>query len=234
MDERVKSGVSGYDNLLNGGFIRNSINLISGCSGSGKTLYTLSYLCAGARDGEKGVYITLEEMTDHIIRDALRVGMDLKEFDDDIFMMYDMSSLRVNALNTMDEVEKEESPLRLDNLLEFIRINYSDTQRIGIDSIVPMAIAYSDDRIFRAELFRFMMGLKKMGITVLFTTELPYSSNDTSRFGMEDFIADCVTILRMREDWGRQIKIHKMRGSDHYKNFVDYDISAAGLKVLYK
>jgi KaiC/GvpD/RAD55 family RecA-like ATPase len=73
-----------------------------------------------------------------------------------------------------------------------------------------------------------------MGITVVFTTEIAYSSNDTSRFGMEDFLADSVTLLRMREEWGRQIKVHKMRGSNHVKTFVDYDISSNGLKVLYK
>jgi KaiC/GvpD/RAD55 family RecA-like ATPase len=106
--------------------------------------------------------------------------------------------------------------------------------RLGLDSIVPIAIAYHDEHVFRAELFRFMMSLKKMGITVVFTTEIPLSSNDTSRFGMEDFLADSVTLLRVREEWGRQIKVHKMRGSNHIKNFVDYDISSNGINVMYK
>jgi len=149
-------------------------------------------------------------------------------------MMYDLSSLRVNVLGTEDEVESPESPLKLENLFEFIRINYPKVDRIGIDSVVPLAIAYSDDQVFRAELFRFMMNLKKMGATTVFTTETAYSSNDTSRFGMEDFLADSVTLFRVREEWGRQVKVHKMRGSSHMRNFVDYDISAKGIKVMYK
>ena len=140
----------------------------------------------------------------------------------------------MNALNTTDELNSDASPLRLDNLLEFIKLNYADVELLGLDSVVPIAIAYDSEQVFRAELFRFMMSLKKMGITTVFTTEILYSSNDTSRFGMEDFLADSVTVLRMREEWGRQIKVHKMRGSNHYKNFVDYDISNAGVKVLYK
>jgi len=234
MDERVKTGISGYDNLLGGGFIPNSINLLCGTSGCGKTLFTLSYIYNGAVNGEKSVYITMEEMKEHIVRDAKIVGLDIEKVDDEMLCIYAMSSLRANLINTKDEVESEESPLRLDNLLEFIKINYSDAVRLGLDSIVPLAIAYPDERVFRAELFRFMMSLKKMGITVIFTTEIPYSSNDTSRFGMEDFIADSVTLLRIREEWGRQIKVHKMRGSNHIRNFVDYDISSNGIKVLYK
>jgi KaiC/GvpD/RAD55 family RecA-like ATPase len=235
MDERVLTGISGYDNLLGGGYIRNSVNLIAGCSGAGKTLFTLSFLYNGVvKYGQRGVYITLEEMRDHIVRDATLVGLDMGKVDDEQLMIYDMSSLRVNAVETKDEVDSESSPLRLDNLLEFIRLNYSDVDRLGLDSVVPIAIAYHDDHVFRAELFRFMMSLKKMGMTVVFTTELPLSSNDTSRFGMEDFLADSVTLLRVREEWGRQIKVHKMRGSNHTKTFVDYDISPSGIKVIYK
>ncbi len=235
MDERIKTGIEGYDNLLGGGFIPHSINLLCGCSGSGKTLFTLYFLYNGAvKYGQKGVYITLEEMRDHIVRDSKTVGLDLEDVDDDMLTMFDLSSLRVNALNTADEVESPESPLRFENLLEFIQLNYSDAVRLGLDSVVPLAIAYEDEKVFRAELFRFMVSLKKMGITTVFTTEIPYSSNDTSRFGMEDFLADSVTLFRIREEWGRQVKVHKMRGSNHVKNFVDYDISSEGLKVLYK
>ena len=234
-EDRIKTGVEGYDNILGGGFLPHTINLICGCSGSGKTLFTVSFLLNGVmNEGKKVVYITLEEMKEHVIRDCKRVGLDVEKADPELFWAYDLSSLRINAVNTLDELESEKSPLRLDNLLEFIRLNYSDVELLALDSIVPIAIAYKNDHVFRAELFRFMMSLKKMGITVLFTTEILYSSEDTSRFGMEDFLADSVTVLRLREEWGRQVKIHKMRGSNHYKNFVDYDISENGLKVLYK
>ncbi len=233
-DERIRTGIEGYDNILGGGFIPKTTNLICGCSGSGKTLFTTSFLLNGAKEGRKAVYITLEEMKEHVIRDCKKVGIDLESVDSDLLWAYDLSSLRVNALNTSDELNSDASPLRLDNLLEFIKLNYSDVELLGLDSVVPIAIAYDSEQVFRAELFRFMMSLKKMGITTVFTTEILYSSNDTSRFGMEDFLADSVTVLRMREEWGRQIKIHKIRGSNHFKNFVDYDISENGVKVLYK
>jgi len=71
MSKRVTTGIVGFDNLLGGGFIPNSVNLLAGCSGSGKTLFTLSYLLHGAqKEGDKCLYITLEEMRDHIIRDC--------------------------------------------------------------------------------------------------------------------------------------------------------------------
>ncbi|MBD3388469.1 MAG: hypothetical protein GF416_05305 [Candidatus Altiarchaeales archaeon] len=235
MSDRIKTGIEGYDNLLGGGYIPESINLIAGCSGSGKTLFTLSYLLNGAEKfGQKAVYITLEETMSQIKRDCKTIGLDLDSVGEEMLALCDMSSLRANVISTQDELESEESPLRLDNLFEFIKINYSDCVRVGLDSIVPLAIAYHDEQIFRSELFRFMMALKKMGATTLFTTEISYASDDISRFGMEDFLSDSVTLLKMTEEWGRQIKVHKMRGSDHVKNFVDYDISSNGLKVMYK
>jgi KaiC/GvpD/RAD55 family RecA-like ATPase len=233
--ERIKTGIEGFDELLGGGFIPSTLNLLTGCSGSGKTIFAMSYIYNGAmKYNQKGVYITLEEMRKHIFRDSKSIGMELENADEDKFMVYDLSSLRKNVLDTVDELESKESPLRFSNLLEFIKINYSDVTRLALDSIVPLNIAYNSFDVFRAELFRFAIGLREMGITSLITTEVPVSSDDLSRFGMEDFIADTVIVFKMTDKWGRQIKVHKMRGSDHSKNFVDYQISSNGLKVFVK
>jgi KaiC/GvpD/RAD55 family RecA-like ATPase len=129
-------------------------------------------------------------------------------------------------VNTSDELDSSESPLRLNNLLELIKINYSDVTRLGLDSIVPIAIAYQNDHVFRAELFRFMISLKKMGITVVFTTEISYSSNDTSRFGMEDFLADSVKCFHER---GAADKVHKMRGSIRKNRRLRHKLQRSGI-----
>ncbi|MBD3262274.1 MAG: hypothetical protein GF334_11530 [Candidatus Altiarchaeales archaeon] len=233
--ERVKSGIEGFDNLLGGGFLNHSVNLLSGCSGSGKTIFAVYYIYNGAKKfGEKGLYITLEEMTEHIVRDVGEIGLNLEDVDDELFHMYDLSALRANVLSTKDELSSPESPMRLDNLLEFIELNFQDAKRIAIDSLVPLNMVYEDMKTLRGELFRFTIGLKRLGITTVLTTEIPYSSHDLSRFGMEDFLSDSVTVFRMREEWGRQVKVHKMRGSNHFKDYVDYTISNQGLQVMYK
>ncbi len=233
--DRIATGIEGLDELLGGGFVPNTLNLVTGCSGSGKTLFAINYIFNGAtKYGQKGVYITLEEMREHLARDCRTIGLEFDDADEEKFMVYDLSALRSNILDTKDELEDENSPLMLSNLLELIKLNYSDATRIAIDSIVPFKIAYENVDVFRAELFRFSIKLRQMGITALMTTEVPIASDDLSRFGIEDFISDSVILLKLREKWGRQLKIHKMRGSDHTKDFVDYQISEDGLKVYLK
>lgn len=230
--ERVKTGIEGYDKLLGGGYIENTLNLLSGCSGAGKTLFAISYIYNGAKMGEKGVYITLEEMMDHIIRDCSTVGIDFGQVDQELFLRYDLSALRHNILSTEDERNSPESPMLLGNLLEFIELNFKDVQRLALDSVVPLTMVYPDLNVFRSELFRFANGLKKLGVTTVMTTEIPYSSKEISRYGIEDFLADSVTVLNIQEDWGRKIKVHKMRGSDHIKEYVDYGISDMGIQIM--
>jgi len=233
MMERVKTGIEGYDKLLHGGYVPNTVNLVSGCSGAGKTLFAISYIHNGAKEyGQKGVYITLEEMMDHLERDLKTVGLDFDDVDEELFQRYDLSGLRHNILSTEDDRSSPESPLLLSNLLEFIEINFSDADRLALDSVVPLNMVYDDLKEFRSELFRFTIGLKNLGFTSLLTTEVPYGSSDLSRFGLEDFLADSVTLLNIQEEWGRRVKVHKMRGSDHVKDYVDYDISASGVKVM--
>ncbi len=59
-EKRVSTGIKEYDMLIGGGFFNRSVNLISGCSGSGKTLFCMTFLYEGAKNGLSGAYITIE------------------------------------------------------------------------------------------------------------------------------------------------------------------------------
>ncbi|MBU4407018.1 MAG: circadian clock protein KaiC, partial [Candidatus Altiarchaeota archaeon] len=65
--ERIETGIEGFDELIEGGFPRKSCILLSGMPGTGKTIFGLQYLCHGASNGEKGLYVTFEQNMDDLI-----------------------------------------------------------------------------------------------------------------------------------------------------------------------
>jgi len=76
---RVKTGISGLDNLLEGGFPKGYCVLVSGTPGTGKTIFGLQYLCNGAKEGEKGLYISFTHKIDDVINQANMFGWELKK-----------------------------------------------------------------------------------------------------------------------------------------------------------
>ena len=69
--ERVKTGIIGLDEKIGGGFVKGSVNLISGRTGTGKTTFCMSFLYEGAKNFEPGVYVTTEENEDDIKKDVM-------------------------------------------------------------------------------------------------------------------------------------------------------------------
>lgn len=225
----MPTGISGFDKMLSGGFFPGTVNLITGTSGAGKTNFCTSFLYYGAKNfGEKGIYITFEEGKDQIVRDSKHSGIDLDEVKDKV-TIFDIAGLR-KVYSMKDEIDGEFSYLDIDVLIDLIKRNCQDVKRIVVDSVVPLSMKYPDINEFRASLYRLRQALKDLKATSLLSTEIPISSNDISRFGFEDFLADSVSVLKMTET-GRKIKIHKLRGSNHYKDFVDYKITQDGIEV---
>jgi circadian clock protein KaiC len=230
---RVKTGINGFDKMLNGGYIFNSLNLVSGCSGTGKTLFAMSFIYEGAVNyGEKGLYITLEEDTPQIVKNCRTIGMDIEKIPQDKITLFDLASLR-KMYTTKEEFERKDSPLDIQTLIELIKRNSDGVKRLAIDSVVPLSLRYPNINEFRSELFRLRMVLKDMNMTCLLTTEIQISSKDISRFGIEDFIADSVTVLKPTEDGSNFIRVHKLRGSDHLKDAVRYEVTSTGLRVAF-
>src|SRR5688572_8512875 len=58
---RVSTGIRGLDRLFGGGIPRLSNTLVQGATGTGKTMLSLQFLIAGAKNRERGVMFTLEE-----------------------------------------------------------------------------------------------------------------------------------------------------------------------------
>src|ERR1700744_806130 len=70
-DADPSRGTPGLDDILAGGLARERVYLLEGSPGTGKTTSAISFLRAGAKLGEKTLYITLSE-TEEELRDTAR------------------------------------------------------------------------------------------------------------------------------------------------------------------
>jgi KaiC/GvpD/RAD55 family RecA-like ATPase len=153
---RINSGVPGLDSLIEGGLLANSMNLVTGGTGTGKTLFCLHFIMEGLRKGEPCVYMTLEEEPDDIKADARQFGWDLDKFEDkNLFRIIhhdpfetDISSVLIN------------------------QIEYIKAKRLVVDSLSMLGLYMKDPATVRKQLGKLMKAVKGAGCTSLVTSEI--------------------------------------------------------------
>ena len=137
--ERVPTGIKGLDEAMSGGFVRDSINLIAGGPGSGKSIFCMQYLVRGIENGENGVFVSFEQSEEKIRQDMARFGWKLEEkiAQKKLAILYFTPEQIENILQSGSDVLKD-------------MIEYVGAKRLVIDSL-------SDDiqnKISEIELFR--------------------------------------------------------------------------------
>lgn len=230
--EKIPTGIEGFEHITMGGLPKGRTCLLVGSSGSGKTLLGLEFLYRGITEfGRKGVFVTMEERTPDIIRNVKRMGWDLEP------LLAQRRLMFVDA--TLDTVPMEEAgAYDLSGLLAQIQyaIKEVDAELVVIDSIGSLFDRFSDAVTIRREIFRISDVLKEMGITAILTGERQEEYGQISRFGVEEFVADTVVILRnvLREEKCRRtVQVLKMRGDAHFKGEYPFTISPnAGISIL--
>lgn len=218
---RTPSGVPDLDGLLGGGLLAGSITLLSGPTGTGKTLLALEFLAGAAERGERGLLLGYEESPEQIGRNAVGSG---RAFD----------RLRADGTLQVVSVYPEEASLE-DHLLEIKQlIDTHDPARLVVDSLTALERAGSP-QAYR----EFVVGLtsyaKQRQLTALLTASTPgLSAAVALTEGHVSTLADTVVLLRYHERPGRidrVLTVLKMRGSWHDREVHELEIDADGLHL---
>ena len=78
--QKLPTGIEGFDDVCHGGLPIGRSTLISGTSGTGKTVFSLNFLYNGIREyNEAGIFVTFEESPLDILRNAASFGWNLQE-----------------------------------------------------------------------------------------------------------------------------------------------------------
>ena len=161
---RIRSGIKGLDELTKGGFPKDTITLVSGPPGSAKSLFATQYIYNGVADyDETGIFVTLEESRENIMRAAEPYGMNFQKFEEDGKVhLLDFGEMRKDT--TRDE-ELDLGIVSFDNLLDMLLnlIEETGAKRLVVDSISAIGIYYTDIDELRREMFKFCRILKNRG-----------------------------------------------------------------------
>lgn len=220
--ERASTGVTGLDDLIEGGLPRGRITLVTGPAGSGKTTLGFQFLQQGiVQNSEPGVYVTLQDEISDLTQDMGRYGWDVRAHMND----HKLSIVRSPVPSEVD------APLTMDTLLDKIHgaVTQINARRLVFDSIAALGLPDDDHVRLRRDVLRLCALLRELGCTTLMTTEMPDSGSLTT-FGVEQFVAQGVIVLHIAHTY-RGIEIRKMRGTRHDTNVHRMRITDKGLLV---
>lgn len=220
--DRVKTGISGLDEMLNGGIPAGRHVALYGGPGSGKTSVCFEFLYQGAKMGENGLYVSLEETTEDIIENMKNTFPLLTETE----ALVEAKSLEILKPEKLDLEE-------VANLLED-RITSNGIKRAVIDSATMIRLSFKNDIEYRQTLFEFLSLLRNLDVTTITTVEASSARREEMRFDIEHFVMDGIINLYNldREDRRvRALEIFKMRGTDHSRDLVPFKVTPSGIKV---
>ncbi|MHA1711901.1 MAG: RAD55 family ATPase [Candidatus Freyarchaeota archaeon] len=223
MSDRVPTGIKELDKLIEGGFLRYSMVLFSGSPGAGKTILSATFIHEGAtKYKESGVYVCFAESKGEFIRDMQKFGVDFESL-----TRKDLVSVLDLSLTTETDVQSA-----LNQILE--AITSIRAKRLVVDSITAMSVGQKEE-LEKRHLIRLLYKLiKKTGCTAIIIADMPWG---TSRIGggIEEFIADGIILMESNyTDEGvlrRQLRIIKMRGTNHTQKTHEYKIGKNGIEV---
>lgn len=223
--DRIRLGIEGLDRMILGGVPERSLIAVIGSAGTGKTTFALQFLNHGLHDGERAVYITLEESKETIVSTAEEKGWPFEEFVEDDRL----------AVVSMD-------PIEMANGLSSIRSDLSrlvkdyDADRLVLDSVSLLEMMYDHPAKRRSQVFEFTRSLKAAGVTTMLTSEANRESPYASRYGIVEYLTDAVFVLRYVRTSNFQetrlaVEIQKIRDANHSRETKPYEITNDGINV---
>ncbi len=216
---RIPSGIQGLDPLIEGGFEEGTVNLISGKTGTCKSIFCMQFLYSGIVDHQqKGLYITTEETADNVRRQAAKLG-------------WDLPTLEKKGWLRIIEFEPFDVQVLTTKMVE--AVNKIDAKRIVIDSVSMLELYINNVFEIRKGLFKVVQKIREMGKVGILTAEVQEDSTNLSRFGVVEFMVDGVIVLQYMglAKYKRSLTVRKMRMTDHSSNIHPFEIGKNGITV---
>ena len=201
--ERISTGVTGLDTLIEGGIPRGFTVLVGGNPGTGKTILTSHFLYEGLTKGEPAVYVSFSESKTQFYDNFERFGMNFIDFErDKKFAFLDFASVTREGIGDA-----------LEQVLDTSR--NIGAKRVVIDSFSAILLAFDNVNEARIAL-HVVLGkmLRAEGITNMLIAEVPVGTSGIGS-GMEEFVADGIIQLEhgSSDAIPATLKVVKMRGT---------------------
>ncbi len=222
------TGISGLDQITNGGLPRGRPTLVCGGSGSGKTLIAMEFVVNGAlKYGEPGVFMSFEETEEDLVENFASLGYDLRDLVTRKLLVVDYVAIERAEIEETGEYDLGGLFVRMGMAIDTI-----GAKRVAMDTIEALFAALPNAGILRAELRRLFHWLKAKKVSAVITGERGEAG--LTRHGLEEYVSDCVILLDQRvvkEVATRRLRIVKYRGTAHGTNEFPFLIDETGFNV---
>jgi circadian clock protein KaiC len=223
------TGIPGMDEITGGGLPKGRPTLVAGGAGCGKTLFAMEFLVNGAVQFEEpGVFVAFEENAEELAQNVASLGFNLKELIKQKKIILDYVRVERTEIEEAGEYDLEGLFIRLGHAIDSI-----GAKRVVLDTIEVLFGALPNQGVLRAELHRLFRWLKDKGVSAVVTAER--GDGTMTRFGLEEYVADCVITLDHRvtdQISTRRLRIVKYRGTLHGTNEYPFLIGRHGISVL--
>lgn len=229
--QKLATGVPGFDLITHGGIPAGRTTLITGKSGTCKTILALQTACHQARIGNPAMIIAVEETPEDLCTTGDGLGFGMTQL------------VKEGKLIISDLTRPMEGPTLisgdydLSGLIHRIEaaIKEKGIKLVVLDSATALFSPRPPDEFIRSHFFQLVHALRTLNLTAIVTTEAPQDYGQLTTLGVEDFVCDLVVIMRNQVDHQRRrrsVEIHKYRRSPHFKGEYPATITLQGLTIF--
>lgn len=221
------TGISGLDDILNGGLTPDRMYLVEGTPGTGKTTLGLGFLLTGAAAGETGLYITLAETEIELRAVAQTHGWSLDSLT--LFEMVPADGLGEDQEQTLlhpSEVELGETVRDIMAKVDEVR-----PTRVVLDSLSELRLLAQSPIRYRRQILALKHFFSTRNCTVLFLDDKSGTGSDLQLHSIAHGVVSLDQILSGFGAQRRRLHVVKMRGVKYRGGYHDFEIERGGLRV---
>jgi circadian clock protein KaiC len=228
-EKRLRTGIEGFDKVLNGGIPENRLYLMQGEPGTGKTTIAFQFLLEGIKQGEKCLYISFSESREELEAVARSHKWDISKLN-----MLELGAieeqLKPESQNTVfypSEVEMNQTTKVLHEEIKKIKPN-----RVVFDSISEMRMLSESSLRYRRQMLALKQFFAQQNCTVLLLDDLTTSPKDLQ---VQSIVHGVINLQKLHPEFGterRRLNVVKLRGMEYLGGFHDYVIEVGGVKVF--
>lgn len=241
-EDRAQTGISGLDDLLNGGIPRGRVVLVMGDPGSGKTTLCTQFLVNGIQKfNENGVMVTLEESPEHMCEEMGEFGWNLEEMENSgKLKIVDASPIRKLPGDVkLGKITIGKREFSMITLADSIKKNAEEikAKRIMVDGMNTLIFQFPNVDERRNAILELIQTLASTGATCLIVTELKTGGVFERIVQDEEYLSHGVILMqtvKIGKTFTRAIQVEKMRRTAVDNQPRPYRITKGGIEVFSK
>ncbi|MBN2368002.1 AAA family ATPase [Candidatus Woesearchaeota archaeon] len=223
--EYIKTGITGFDEMMTRGIPKGSQILVSGGPGTLKTTFCMQVLVNAAKENKKCLYLTFEESVQNILRNFHDYGWDLSGLikSGNLVIIHQDPFKMSRSVETLLAQARGELLIDVNEAKNLVPENMKP-HLVVVDSLSAISAGFfGRDEGYRAYISQIFDTFRKLNTTSFMITEIEYSTTKYSKSGVEEFLADAVFVNYNMIQGSQRInatEIVKLRGSEHKKKIV--------------